>query len=48
MVGMAVDAGDDDVGRALELVIETTLDESAEHRMGRLVAMQREAADVRF
>src|SRR6185437_5592503 len=46
VMGAAIDAGDDDVGGSFELVVEGTLDESAQHRVGRLLPVQREAADV--
>src|SRR6185437_7822420 len=46
VMGAAIDAGDDHVGGSLELVVEGTLDESAQHRVGRLLPVQREAADV--
>ena len=43
MVGPPVDAFDDDIGGALELVVQAALDQPAEHRLGRLVAVKREA-----
>ena len=43
MVGPPVDAGDDGIGRALELVVEAALNKLAEDRIGGLLAMQGEA-----
>jgi hypothetical protein len=44
----AVGAFNDGVSGALELVVQTALDQAAEHRIARLVAMEREARDVRL
>ena len=46
MVRAPVDAFDDGVGRALQLVMQTALDQSAQHWFVGLVAMKREAGDV--
>ena len=43
-----VDAFDDGVGRALQLVMQAALDQSAQDWLGRLVAVKREARDVGF
>ena len=43
MMGPAVDAFNDRVGRPLQLVVQPTLDQPAEHRIGWLIAMQGEA-----
>ena len=41
-----VDAVDDGVGRALQFVMQPALDQSAQHRLVGLVAMECEARDV--
>ena len=46
MVGAPVDPVDDGVGRALQLVVQPALDQPAEDRVCRLVAVKREAGDV--
>ena len=48
MMGAAIDAGDDRIGGALQLVVQAALDQPAEHRIGWLLAVQSEAADVRL
>ena len=46
MVRATVDPIDNCVCRALQLVMRSALDESAQHRFVSLVAMEREAGDV--
>ena len=48
MMGAPIDAFDDRVGGALQLVVEAAVDQPAEHRIGGVVAMQGEAGDVRL
>ena len=46
MVRAPVDAFDDGVGGAFQLVVQTTLDQPSQDRLARLVAVKREAGDV--
>ena len=46
MVRARIEACDDGVGRALARRVARALDQSAEHRLVGLVAMEREAGDV--
>ena len=48
MVGTPVDAVDDGVGRAFQLVMQAALDQPAENGLCELVAVKREAGDVRL
>jgi hypothetical protein len=48
MMRPPIDAFDDGVGGALQLIIQPARDQSAEHRVGGLVAMHSEAGDVRL
>jgi len=46
MVRAIVDAFDDGVGRAFQLVMQTSLDQPSQDRLAGLVAVKRESADV--
>ena len=46
MVRAPVDAVDDGVGRALQLVVQAALDQASQDRLCGLVAVEREAGDV--
>ena len=48
VMGAPIDAGDDRVGGPLRLVVEASLDQLAEHRIGRFLSVQGESADVRL
>jgi hypothetical protein len=48
MMGSPVDPVDDDIGGALELIIESAFDQTAQHRIGRLVATQSETRHVQL
>src|SRR5574337_1831906 len=47
-MGAPIDAGDDRVSASLQLVVEATFHQPAKHRIGRLLSMQSEGADIRF
>ncbi len=48
MVRPTIDAFDDGVSRAFQLIVETALDQPSDDLDGGLFAMKREAADVGF
>ncbi len=44
----SIDPLDDRIGRAFQFVMQSALDQAAEHGIGRLVAVQGKAGDIRL